>query len=48
MKGRVRSQLAVGEMTLRAGRLAQSLGYIDIWMKRNMILEERHRKRKKN
>ena len=45
LKERRRSQLVVEEITGRAGKLAQSLEYKDIWLKRNMNLEERQKEK---
>ena len=41
LKVRMRSQVAVEEITGRVGRLAQSEGNKEIWIKREMNLEER-------
>ena len=45
LKVRMRSQLAVEEITARANRLAQTEEYKDIWMKRDMNLEERQKEK---
>ena len=45
LKVRMRSQLAVEEITARANRLAQTEEYKDIWIKRDMNLEERQKER---
>ena len=41
LKVRMRSQVTVEEITARANRLAQSERYKEIWIKREMNLEER-------
>ena len=41
----MRSQLAVEEITARAGRLAQNKEYKDVWIKRDMNLEERQKEK---
>ena len=41
LKGRMRSQLAVEEITARAVRLAQTEEHKNVWIKRDMNLEER-------
>ena len=45
LKKRMRSQLAV-EITETAGRLAQSLEYKNIWIKRDKNLEEREKEKR--
>ena len=42
---RKRSQLAVEEITARASRLAQTEEYKEIWIKRDMNLEERQKEK---
>ena len=44
LKVRMRSQLTMKEMKVRAGRLAQSLAYKNTWIKRDKNLEERWKK----
>ena len=46
LKVRMRSQVAVEEITARASRLAQTEEYKEIWVKRDMNMEERHKERK--
>ena len=43
LKVRVRSQVTVEEIKARASMLAQSEGYKEIWIKRDMNLEERQK-----
>ena len=45
MKVRMRSQLAVEDITASADRLAKSLEYKDIWIKRVINLEERKKEK---
>ena len=45
LKVRKRSQLAVEEITARASRLAQTEEYKEIWIKRDMNLEERQKEK---
>ena len=42
---RMKAQLTVEGITVRAGRLAQSLEYKDIWFKRNKNLKERQKQK---
>ena len=41
----MRSQLAVEKITVRAGRLAQTEEHKDVWIKRDMNLEERQKEK---
>ena len=45
LKVRMRSQLAVEEITARASRLAQTVECKDVWIKRDMNLEERQKEK---
>ena len=45
LKVRMRSKLAVEEITARADRLAQTEEYKDKWIKRDMNLEERQKEK---
>ena len=45
LKVRMRSQVAVEEIMARTGKLAENTEYKDIWIKRDMNLEEREKER---
>ncbi|MPC34461.1 hypothetical protein E2C01_027852 [Portunus trituberculatus] len=45
MKMRMRSQVAVEEIMARKGKLANDVEHKDIWIKRDMNLEEREKER---
>ncbi|MPC38916.1 hypothetical protein E2C01_032434 [Portunus trituberculatus] len=45
MKVRMRSQVAVEEIMARKGKLAHDTEYKDIWIKRDMNLEEREKEK---
>ena len=43
LRVRMRSQIAVEEMMARTGKLAEDIEHKDIWIKKDMNLEERER-----
>ena len=45
LKVRMRSQVTVEEILAKTGKLAQRMEYKDIWIKRDMNLEERDKER---
>ncbi|MPC71961.1 hypothetical protein E2C01_066253 [Portunus trituberculatus] len=45
MKVKMRSQVAVEEIMARKGKLADDVDYKEIWIKRDMILEEREKEK---